>query len=124
MTSPPNDSSSDADIKQITADHSFGTLLVVDTSPLPSVRESANATAVTSAASPTNAGVTVSSSSSYEHMSQFISLGAHENTRLKGKGPNNKGKGVQRSLDWHIATHNASESDREGKWSTIGSINM
>lgn len=103
MTSPPNDGHSDSDIKRL------------DMSPFPCT---ANATVVTSAASPTNVSTTPSSSHDY------IPPRTHEATRLKGQRPNNKGKSVQRSLDWHIATRDASESEREGKSSAIVSIEL
>jgi len=113
MTSSPEDGSSDSrDIKQISANHSFSAPLhVMDTSPFPLIREpesaDANATApATSTASPTNAGVTLSSSLCYEYMPQLPSP----------QRTNNKGKGVQRSLDWHWhLASDASESEREGK---------
>lgn len=95
MTSLPNDGPFDTDIKQVTA----STRLLVDTSPFPLIRDSANAT--------------LSSSSWYEYMPQLVSPKAHGTTRLRGQGTTTKGKGVQRSLDW---TRDASESEREGKW--------
>jgi hypothetical protein len=118
MTSLPDDGSSDRDINlQITANPSFGTPLLVDTSPFPLIREpeSANATAVASTTSPANAGVALSSSSWYEYMRQFPSPTAHATTGPKGQRTNHKGKGIQRGLDWHLATRDASESEREGK---------
>ena len=108
MTSLPADDPSDSDINlQITANRLFGT----HTSPFPFLirkPESASATAVASTTSPANAGVTLSSSSRYEYMRQSPSPRAHETTRHKGKG-------IQRGLDWHLATRDASESEREGK---------
>ncbi|KAG8217694.1 WD40 repeat-like protein [Butyriboletus roseoflavus] len=100
MTSLPHEGSSDAGIKR------------VDMSPSPCSRESANATV---------AGVTQPLSSLFEYIPQFAPPKAHESTRLKGQRPNNKGKGVQRSFDWHMATHgcDASESEREGKSSVF-----
>ncbi|KAH0830744.1 WD40-repeat-containing domain protein [Lanmaoa asiatica] len=123
MTNPPDDGSSAADIKQVTVSRSFGDPLM-DTSPFPWIRGSADATAVTSTASPINAGVTLSSSSLYEDMPRFAVPGAHEATRLKGQGFNNKGKGIQRSLDWHTTVGDASESECEGKSSVIASIEL
>ena len=115
MTSLPDDGSSDADIKKTTANRLFGTPLPVDTSPFPLIRapKSVDATDVTPSSSPANAGV--SSSSWYECIPQFPSPRAHETIRLKGQRSNNKGKGIQRSLDWHLAGRDASESEREGK---------
>lgn len=111
MTSLP-DNSSDGDIKQMTADPS----LHVDISSFPSIRGPESANAVTSAASPASANVgVVSSSNSSEYMPHVDASPKTHVTRLKGKKSNYKGKGVQRSLDWHMVARDASESEREGK---------
>lgn len=101
MTNPPNGGLWDAATDQITA----GNRLPAGTSPL--IRDSANTTPVTTATGPTN--TTLSSG----FMLQLVSPTWHEATRFSGQGTNNKGKGVQRSLDW---TSDAPESEREGKW--------
>lgn len=114
MTSLPDDGSSDANIRQIGPKSSSCDQLLVDTSSFPLTRgpESAIAAAVISTAL---TGVTPLSNSYYECIPQFTSPGAHETTRLTGQRTNNKGKGVECSLDWHMVTHDASESEREGK---------
>ncbi|KAG9318659.1 quinon protein alcohol dehydrogenase-like superfamily [Chiua virens] len=105
MTKPTDDGSSDADIKRTRVSPD------IDKS---SLHLSTDPTVVSSTVGSANTGPTLSSSSWYEYL-PWSSPRLHDTIRLAGHVTKNKGKGPQRSVDWHMAIREASESEREGK---------